>query len=287
MTGARHDCSRTRGMIDRLVAGSVRDDDRRHAAACPSCGPVFTRAARFDEEMERSAKHLIAEDLPRGILDPGFSSQVLVVPRMPALAPGVTAGVAALALIVVVATGLNIRPVLLPGASPTEPPLAVAVPGESALPDGSLRTLNELTVALAERLDYECAAGGASTTEDAATTAVCTAPPDAGPFTSAVTLEASESGAVVRVTMTAEIVGTLTSDQSQAARRAVAGALAKVTAAAFTGQGAGVRAANFVFVKASQLSGPAWVMGIEESGVRVDLQRLGNGGYIVHLSVTS
>ena len=88
---------------------------------------------------------------------------------------------------------------------------------------------------------------------------------------------------VVRVTITAEIVGM--PNDPQAARRAAAGALAKVTAAAFIGRGAGVRAANFVFVKASQLSGPAWAMGIDESGVRVDLERLEDGGYIVHLSV--
>ena len=72
MSGPRHDCSRTRGLVDGLVAGSIRDDDRRHAAACPTCGPVVARAARFDDELERSAKQLIAEDLPRGILDPGF-----------------------------------------------------------------------------------------------------------------------------------------------------------------------------------------------------------------------
>jgi hypothetical protein len=121
MSGHRYECTQTRGLIDRLVAGSVREEDRRHAATCPSCGPVFARAARFDNELERSAQQLIAEDLPRGILDPGLSRQVQVVPRMPALAPGVTAGVAALALIVVVATGLGIRPVLLPGPSPTAP----------------------------------------------------------------------------------------------------------------------------------------------------------------------
>ena len=73
MTGARHDCSRTRGMSDRLVSGVVRDDDRRHAATCPSCGPVFTRAARFEDELEKSAQQMIAEDLPRGILDPGIA----------------------------------------------------------------------------------------------------------------------------------------------------------------------------------------------------------------------
>jgi hypothetical protein len=280
MTGTGHDCSRTRGMIDRLVAGSVRDDDRRHAAVCSSCGPVFARAARFEDELERSAQQLIAEDLPRGILDPGIARQANGVAGMRSLAPGATAGAAALA-IVIFATVVGVRPVLLPGSSSTEPPLAVGFPGESALPGAPLWTLNELTVALAQSLDYECAAGDAPTSEDAVASAVCTAPPDAGPFTAEVTLEASESGTVVRVTITAEIVGT----SSSPVRDEVAAALAKVTAEAFTRQGAGIRAANFVFVKASQLSGPAWVMGIDEGGVRVDLQRLADGGYIVHLSV--
>lgn len=282
MTGGRHDCSRTRGMIDRLVAGAVRDDDRRHAAACPSCGPVFARAARFDDELERSAQQLIAEDLPRGILDPGIAGQVDGVAGMRSLAPGATAGVAALAFIVLV-TVVGVRPVLLPNTGPTDSPFAVDVPVESLLPDAPLWTLNELTVALAENLAYECATGDAPLSEGAVASAVCTAPPDVGPFTAAVTLDASESGVVVRVTITAEIVGR--PDDLEAARRAVAGALAKVTAAAFIGRGAGVRAANFVFVKASQLSGPAWAMGIDESGVRVDLERLEDGGYVVHLSV--
>jgi hypothetical protein len=286
MTGARHDCSRTRGMIERLVAGSVRDDDRRHAAACPSCGPVFTRAARFEDELERSARQLIAEDLPRGILDPGIARQAGGVAGMRSLAPGATAGVAALA-VVIFATVVGIRPVLQPGPSPTAPPLAIEMPGGSALPYAPLWTLNELTLALARNLEYQCAAGDAPPSEDAVAAAVCTAPPGAGPFEAEITLEAADSGMVVRVTMTAQIVGTLSPDQSEAARRAVAGALAKVTAEAFTGQGAGIRAANFVFVKASQLSGPAWAMGIEEGGVRVDLQRLGNGGYIVHLAVAA
>lgn len=286
MTGG-HDCSRTRGMIDRLVAGAVPDDDRLHAATCPSCGPILARSARFEDELERSAKQLIGEDLPRGILDPGLSGpKVAVVPLMPALAPGATAGIAALALIVVMATVVGIRPVLLPGPSATDPPLAVEATGDAAPPDAPLWTLNELTVALAESLDYECAAGGAPATEGAVATAVCTAPPDAGPFTAAVTLEASDSGVVVRVTISAAISPDIVdATEKQRARDALAATLAKVTAAAFTGPGAGVRAANFVFVKASQLSGPAWVMGVDEGGVRVDLQRQTDGGYVVHLSV--
>lgn len=284
MSGARHDCSRTRGMIDRLVAGDVRNDDRRHAATCATCGPVFARAARFEDELARTAQQLIAEDMPRGILDPGIARQADGVAGMRSVGLGATAGVAAVAVVILV-TVVGVRPVLLPGPSGTQPPLVVEVPAESAAPDAALWTLNELTVELAESLAYECAAGDAPPTEGAAATAICTAPPDAGPYTATVTLDASESGTVVRVTIAADIDDGTPNDKLEAARRAVAGALAKVTAAAFIGRGAGIRAANFVFVKASQLSGPAWAMGIDESGVRVDLERLADGGYIVHLSV--
>jgi hypothetical protein len=285
MTGARHDCSRTRGLIDRLVAGSVSDDDRRHASTCASCGSLMVRAQRFDDELESSARHLIAEDLPRGILDPSLA-EVKVVPRMPGLAPGATAGFAALALIIIV-TVVGIRPVLLPGPNSTEPPFAQGIEGPrgSGQPDSPLWSIGELTGALVEILDYECAAAAALPTpepsgEAVETSTICTAPPGR-PFTAAVTVDASETGAIVQVTITAAIVGAPT----QRARDALATALAKVTAQAFIGMGPGIRAANFVFAKASRLSGPAWAIGIDESGVRVDIARLEDGGYIVHLSV--
>ena len=288
MIGARHDCSRTRGLIDRLVAGSVSDDDRRHASSCASCGPLMVRAARFDGELESSARRLIAEDLPRGILDPSLA-ELKVVPRMPGLAPGATAGFAALAMLVIV-TVVGIRPVLMPGPSLTETPLAqqIEAPGASGLPDSPLSSLGELTGSLVEVLGYDCGPGAAMPSAGPGGAAVelsasCTAPPDAGPYTAAVTIDASETGTVVGVTISAEIVGAPT----QRARDAVATALAKVTAEAFIETGPGIRAANFVFSKASRLSGPAWAMGVPEGDVWVDLRWLEDGGFIVHLLVSS
>lgn len=286
MSGERHDCNRTHALIDRIVAETVSDDDRRHAATCPSCGPVMLRAAQFNDELERSARHLIAEDMPRGILDPGLSGKVNVVPRMPALAPGVTAGVAAFAILVIV-TVVGIRPNLSPGETQTLPPF-IQVEGPTEPPGSPLFSLGQLTVALDESLGYDCAGGDAQPTPGSAggaggESAICTAPTDAGPFTAAVTVDASPTGQVVLVTITADIVGA----QTQRERDAVATALAKVTAEAFIGHGSGIRAANFVFAKASSLSGPAWAIGIEENGVRVDLQRVADGGYIVHLSVAT
>lgn len=282
----RHDCSRTRGLIDRLVAGAANEDDRRHAGTCPSCGPVMARAAMFDDELERSAQRLIAEDMPRGILDPELNREVGRVVGLRSLSSGAFAGVAALAVVVFV-TVVGIRPVLMPGSSPTQPPLVLEVDGPSATarPGAPLFSLGELTVALSDRLSFQCGTDEALQTgvDTSGASAVCTAPAGSGPFTVAVVLNAAESGSVVQVTMTANIEG----ETSQQARDSVAATLARVTAEAFTGEGPGARAANFVFAKASQLSGPAWAMGIDEGGVRVDLQRQADGGYLVHLSVTS
>lgn len=284
MTGQRDGCPRTRGLIDRIVAGSVSDEDQRHAATCPTCGPAILRAARFDDELERTAQHLIAEDLPRGILDPDLG-KVDLTPRL-RLAPSAATGFATLAF-VVLATAIGIRPVLLPGTSPTPPPLSVEAPGPSGLPFASpLWSVNDLTVALAGTLDYDCMLGTPATPAPGvgiAGSVVCTAPSDSGPFTATVLVDASDSGMVVHMTITADIIGASTPKT----RDAVATALAKVTAQAFTAHGPSVRAANFVFTNASLLSRPAWAMGIDEGGVRVDLERRPDGGYTVNLSVAS
>jgi hypothetical protein len=246
----------------------------------------MTRAARFDGELQRSAQRLIAEDMPRGMLDPDLR-RVNVTPRL-RLAPGAAAGFAALAF-VVLATAIGIRPVLMPGSSPTSPPFAVEAPGPSRLPNAApLRSLNDLTVALAGTLDYECVVGTGTSTPApglgvAAGSVVCTAPSDTGLFTATVFLDGSESGMVAHVTIIADIIGTSTPKS----RNAVATALAKVTAHAFTAQGPSIRAANFVFTNASVLSRPAWAMGIDEGRVHVDLARRPEGGYTVNLSVTS
>ena len=285
----RFDCPRTRGLIDRLVTTGPNDDDRRHAPGCSSCGPRLARAARFDDELQQSAQRLIAEDMPRGMLDPDLDPQVGRVVGLRSMGSGALAGMAAIA-VVVFATVVGIRPVLMPGSSPTQPGL-VQVDGPSATPrpGAPLTSLGELTVALTDRLHFACGtdealqsgvdtggeAGGAS--------AVCTAPSDAGPFTAVVVLRASDAGLVEDITINARIVG----DSNHRTRDLVAAALARITTEAFTGERPAVVAANFVFAKASQMSGPAWAMGIEAGGVRVDLQRQADGGYIVHLSVTA
>ena len=276
--GPRHDCPRTRGLIDRLVAGTAGDEDRRHATTCPACGPVMARAARFDAELERSAQRLIAEEMPRGILDPALS-EVKVTPLL-RLAPGAMAGLAGLALIVI-ASVMQVRPNLDPGRSPTLPPLGIEVPGSAPL-----RSLGDLTGALAATLDYVCAPGGAPTPGvDASASAGCTVESKTGQFTVNVVLDAAETGSVVHVAITADIADELPPQELDEARVWVATALAKVTAEAYTEYGPSVRAANFVFAQASLMSGPAWAIGFDEGEVHVDIKRLSDGGFLVNLAV--
>jgi len=285
----RDGCPRTRGLIDRLVAGHPSDEDVRHAPTCPTCGPVMARAARFDDDLQRSAQLLIAEDMPRGILDPELNRQVGRVVGLRSLSSGALAGVAALA-IVVFATVVGIRPVLMPGSTPTQPSLGQRHDGPSTTPRPGvpLFSLGELTVALTERLHFQCGTDASLQTSVAVggASAVCTSPADAGPYTAVVVLEGSDAGMVEQITITAKILDVPgeTPGDAQRKRDLVGLALARVTSEAFTGERPGARAANFVFAKVSQLAGPAWAMGIDEGGVRVDLQRQVDG-YLVHLSV--
>ena len=124
-------CHRSRGLIERVIDESVTPDDRGHAAGCPWCGPVLLRAAKFDDELRRTAKGLVAEELPRGILDPGLSGAPRVMSRRPG--PGL-AGIAAAFAIMVAAMSLTLLPKGLGG--PTDPPGAatnvpVETPGSS------------------------------------------------------------------------------------------------------------------------------------------------------------
>jgi hypothetical protein len=125
------ECSRTRRLIDRVVGDAVRPDDRNHAATCASCGPVLARAARFDDELRRTARGLVAEELPRGILDPGLAGNPKVISRRagPGLA-GIFAAVAimVLAMSVALLPGGLVKPSALPSDGPPGTP-----PGQSGV----------------------------------------------------------------------------------------------------------------------------------------------------------
>ena len=70
MTGHRAPrCDRTARLVDRVIDDKVSADDRAHAATCESCGPVLSRAFRFDDELRRTTRGLVTEQLPYGVLD--------------------------------------------------------------------------------------------------------------------------------------------------------------------------------------------------------------------------
>ena len=66
-----------RRLVDRVVEDRVTADDRAHAATCESCGPVLSRAMRFDDELRRSARGLVTEQLPYGVLDPDLAPRLV------------------------------------------------------------------------------------------------------------------------------------------------------------------------------------------------------------------
>jgi hypothetical protein len=122
-------CPRTRGLIDRIVGERVNADDLGHAATCATCGPVLIRATKFDEELRRTARGLVAEELPRGILDPALGGAPRVIARH--AAPGL-AGIVAAVAIMLVAMSVALFPGGLGG--PTEQPgdsFPIGTPGAS------------------------------------------------------------------------------------------------------------------------------------------------------------
>lgn len=138
MSGSRDTgkgCRTTAGLIDRIVADAVTPADRVHASTCPACGPVLSRAARFDDALRSVARSIAVEELPRGILDPGLVGSAGIeggVQRGPALrsfAPGLP-GVAAAAIVLVLGLGVALAPggIGNPTSSPPESSFTSSVP---------------------------------------------------------------------------------------------------------------------------------------------------------------
>ncbi|HXG27038.1 MAG TPA: hypothetical protein VNL94_09365 [Candidatus Binatia bacterium] len=164
-------CNRTADLVDRIVDDRLRPDDREHAARCPRCGPVLMHAQRFEDELRRVAEGFVAEELPRGILDPGLAATPTVNTR--SAGPGLAGIVAAVAVLVVAMT-VTFRPGGPGDRTPAPTTGAVATPGvsEPAATPGAptvgvvvppLRTTGEIGGALIG-LDWTCSAGGPSET---------------------------------------------------------------------------------------------------------------------------
>src|SRR5262245_27699300 len=99
-------CSRTRGLIGRVLDDRVTVDDRAHGATCPTCGPVLVRAARFEDDLRRTAQGFVSEELPRGVLDPALSGTPRVIGRG---APGLI-GIATAVAVMLVAMTVTLFP---------------------------------------------------------------------------------------------------------------------------------------------------------------------------------
>jgi hypothetical protein len=286
MTGERRDCGRTASLIDRIVDGRVTDDDRRHAATCDSCGPVLARAARFDDEIARTARRLVPEDLPPGVLDPSLGG-VEGAPRMSGLAPGFASSVAAVA-VAVLAIALVLRPPGPAGPGGTAEPLTLQPsPGTSigipSKPPGrQLKTTGELVVRLTGSLKYACSMGQDVPDDPVPpaerVSAVCVSPVETTSYGATYTVGTTAGGQVVTVAIRADPV-----EDTPDARDAVAEALASLVKSAFAKDDDAIEAADFVHAKVPELEAPTPAAQVTVDGVRVDLQRRANGVYLVDL----
>ena len=147
-------CERTARLIDRVVDDRVTDADREHASTCLSCGPVLLKSAKFDGELSRVARGLVAERMPNGVLDddlaPAFAGRI---PPMRHVAPGL-ASVLAAVVVLLVATSVALAPGGLGGGTP--PPttgLGMSAP--------AFRPTVDLIAVLRDELGYFCSAGHA------------------------------------------------------------------------------------------------------------------------------
>ena len=293
MTGPRRECGRTAGLIDRIVEDRVTDDDRRHATTCASCGPILARAARFDDELTRTTRRLVPEDLPRGVLDPGLGG-VEGAPRMRGLAPGFASSVAAVA-VAVLAIALVLRPGG-PGGPASPPPLTpepltlqpspVVTEAPSKPPGRPLKTTGELVVRLVGSMKYTCEANQ-DVPEDPSPpaeriSAVCVSPADTTSYSAAYTVGTTAGGQVVTVTIKADAP-----EDTPELRDAMAKELATLTNSAFADEEAAIEAGDFVFAKVPGLQAPTPAMRITVAGVEVELQRRANGGYLIHIVLLS
>jgi hypothetical protein len=247
-------CTRTDDLIDRLVGDRLTPDDQAHAATCETCRPVLARAAAFDTELRRSARSLVVEELPVGILAPSLGEQVGHGTLERRGSPGFAA-IAVAILILLAATAVA----LVPGASP--PPAATSTVAPSPTSSISTRPFvqrfrtTEVIRGQLAKLDYSCNDGGPLASvgpEPDATVreaAVCVAPGSIGPLLAAVIVGESVRGDVVELVVKTDIMGDDTSEN----RALVADVIAKVFALALIDEGAGQSGGSWARVHVPQL----------------------------------
>jgi len=275
-------CERTRGLIDRVVAERVTDDDRAHASACESCGPVLLRANRFDDELRRSARGLVAEQLPHGILDPELAPRLIGGIRpMRHASPGLASILAAL-VILVAATSVALAPGALgPGASPQDTGLQLAVPVFRATVD---------IIRDVQAMDYSCLPGHALPTSGPSARpgeregVQCLTPKSLESATAAIIPVETGEGKVVEVTISGELYGAST----VTSRDELADVMSKLTTLSIADPAIARNAGTFVLETLPQLrvlpSGDNALM--VYGNVRIFLQRYIAGGYRLVLQPT-
>lgn len=249
------------------------------------------RDQRFDEELRRTARSLVTEELPRGVLDPDVGASLGLRERPSAggavrarrSLPGF-AGMAGALVVLLLATAVALAPGTPSGPGSSEEPSPTPVATPSPSPVATTVTLRS-TDAIVEdmiRLRYTCEDGspveslGPGPDPVARESAVCVAPADIGPFVAAVIVGETAEGWVVEVHAKADIVG----DDTPVAREAVAGALAKAAAIAVGFPGTGNKVGDWVMatVPALELSiGDT----VELDGISVKVVRNENGGYLL------
>lgn len=275
-------CERTRGLVDRVVAERVTDHDRAHASACEWCGPVLLRATRFDDELRRSARGLVAEQLPHGILDPELAPRLIGGIRpMRHAAPGLASIFSAL-VILVVATSVALAPGGLgPGASPQDTGLQLAVPVFRATVD---------IIRDVQAMDYDCIPGHALPTSGPSARpgeregVQCLTPTSLESATAAIIPVETGEGKVVEVTISGELYGAST----VTSRDQLADVMSKLTALSIADPAIARNAATFVLETLPKLrvlpSGDNALM--VYGNLRIFLQRYIAGGYRLVLQPT-
>ena len=283
-------CPRTRGLIDRVIAEAVSVDDRAHAEGCPSCGPVLARAARFDDELRRTARDLVAEELPRGILDPRIDAEPEVRARR--TAPGM-AGIFAAVAVVILASTVALFPGVLgdPTPGPSDGPAAsepAPTPKDTSLQMGG-PGLNRTSVTGGSliRGEWTCTAGRPIATPEGTHGAInresilCYSPKSVPSVAVVAATREAVDGEVVEVAMEGEQLGS----DSDATRRAVAELMSKATYAAIANSDRAQEAGDFVLATLPELQ--VLVTGddvVREFGlVRLTLQRAPDGTYVLLL----
>ena len=268
------DCRRTPSLIGRVVAGRVTHDDRAHAATCARCGPVLVRAAGFDAELRRSARALVAEELPRGILDqPVFGRDGRdVFSSRPA--PGLAATLAAV-VILLLGTVIALGPGTGPGATPT--PATTPIPTE--VPFAQHFRSTELIASKLATLGYGCNDGaplqsvGPEPDAVASESRVCLAPDSIGSFLLAAIVGEARNGTVVELTIKGDVVGDSVDNRGLLAMN-----VAKVLSVALFDETAGSAGGLWVKTHLPELE-VGGAIDVTLDGVSFHAERAPNGSY--------